>query len=270
MCYKIIRLLLPLAILVFLIGCTSSAYKEEVERVKIENENLYNEVQALKETMNKVTKSLDNLQFDLGIIRKELMSRKTDNSPMGETDTIDKLVAQLRNNEIDVAKASKELSVYGKSAIIALVRQLKDTDIDIIKRVETVLALMQPTDVVPVLSENLKQKEIRNSAARVLGNTNDPSAVIPLAEQIKDKDVDFVFTVAEALVRLKDKRGIPVLIDSLKSENPSRRALAFDTLSKVTGLNFNYKPYLSDEERTKAVTEWETWWLKEGERFEFK
>lgn len=272
--YRKIQLVFIAMILAVLIGCASSSQVKECEaelsRVKIENEHLYNEVQVLKETLNKATKSLETMKFDLGIIQKELISIKTGGAASTESEAIDKLIEQLKNNEVALPKATKELREYGKPAIVALVRQLKDKDINIVRRIELVFAKLAPSEVIPVLSESLMQPDIRNSAARILGDINDSSAVIPLVERIKDKDNDFVFSVAEALVSLKDRRGIPVLIENLKSDNSSRRALAFDTLSKITGLTFEYKPYLSAEERLNAVKDWENWWFKEGDRFEFK
>ncbi|MBI4834037.1 MAG: HEAT repeat domain-containing protein [Planctomycetes bacterium] len=256
-------------------GCASSSKLNdcimEINRLRTQTDYFNKENQELKAKMKDFEGNIERLKFDLGLVRKEVMDMKSGGPQPTQPEQVDKLIKELANPESDIALVSEKLREYGKQSVIALVQRLKDTDIDFLRRVEMSLERMAPSDAVPLLLDALRQPEIRNSAARVLGRLNDRSAVLPLAEYLKKgEDSDFVFTVAESLVKLKDRRGIPVLIENLKSDNSARRALSFDALSKSTGQTFNYKPYLSEEERIMAVQKWEEWWAKEGDKFDFK
>jgi HEAT repeat protein len=257
-------------------GCASSnssqtkKCEDDIASLKIERDHLNTEIQSLKENLASLYKALDSFKFNIALLQKELMELKSGKPVLNSHEAVDALVEQLRGAESDIPKITAQLKGYGKPAIIVLIRQLKDHDITMVKRAESVLLQMPVSEVVPILGESLNQPEVRNSTARILGKIGDQSAIMPLAEQLKSKDPDFLFYVSEALVNLKERRGIPVLIETLKSESAVLRALAFDSLSKITGLDFNYKPYLVPEERERSVKEWESWWVKEGDKFQFK
>lgn len=268
-------MLLGLVFAFFGFGCASSSTVKdcvmEINRLRTQNDYFNKENQELKTKMKDLEATLERLKFDLGLVRKEVMDLKSGGPQPTRPEQVDKLIKDLANPESDIALVSEKLREYGRQSVVALVQRLKDSDLDFVRRVEMALERMPPSDAVPILLEAVRQPEIRNSAARVLGMLNDRSAILPLAEYLKKgNDSDFVFTVAESLVRLKDRRGIPVLIENLKSDNSARRALSFDALSRATGQTFNYKPYLSEEERIMAVQKWEEWWAKEGDKFDFK
>jgi len=205
----------------------------------------------------------------MNILRGQLLNLTQPTQPM-PSEEITALVNRLQQKEIEIDKVAEQLKPFGKQAVIALTLSLKQPDPAFRQRLEQVLVQMPAADVVAVLPESLKDPEVRLSAARVLGNLGDPSAIPVLSGYTGDEKPDFAFIIAEALVKLKDKRGIPGLIEALKSENSSRRVLAYDLLTKATHKDFNYKPYLSETERLKAVREWEEWWTNKGQEFDFE
>lgn len=255
-------------------GCVGSAQlkqcQSDIYKLDAEKTALLNEVQALKRSVDQLTKRVSDLEFERDILRKEVLALKTAGPQPTSTEVIDRLVEQLRGPESEIPAIIKQLRNYGKPAVIALVMRLKEAEITFHRRLEQALEQMVPAEAVPVLIDALKKPEVRNSAARVLGNLKDRSAVIHLAEYLKDEDANFVFNVGESLVKLRDRRGLPVLIENLKSHNSARRALSFDTLSKTTGLTFDFAPHKAPEENTAAIQKWELWWSKEGDKFEFK
>jgi HEAT repeat protein len=255
-----------------ILGCASSAElnkcQTELRRVQIDLQTAARQINELSQALKESAKTLDTVRFEMNILRKQLLNLTQPTQPI-PSEEITALVNRLQQKETETDKVVEQLKPFGKQAVIALTLSLKQPDPAFRQRLEQVLVQMPAADVVAVLSESLKDPEVRLSAARVLGNLGNPSAVPVLAGYTGDEKPDFAFSIAEALLKLKDKRGIPGLIEALKSDNSSRRVLAYDLLTKVTHKDFNYKPYLSEAERLKGVREWEEWWTKEGQRFEF-
>lgn len=226
------------------------------------------EVKQMDDTLDKALKSLEAMQFEMGVIRRELFSMKKGGKPLPDSE-VAQLIDKLKDDKVNIEVVSEEFLKYGKVGLSALLYVLKTPDLDFRKRVESVLEYMPSKDVLPVLNDALKEPASRISATHVLGNLDDASAVPMLAEYLRDDNLDFRLAIVEALVKLRDKRGIPALIEYLKSDNEAHRALAFDTLGKVTGQTFDYKHYALEDERREAVRKWETWWLRQGATFKF-
>ncbi|MBI5778197.1 MAG: HEAT repeat domain-containing protein [Planctomycetes bacterium] len=232
---------------------------------------LAKEAYDLNQRFNKQQKDMESLRFEMGVLRKELMEMRSPSlSPeQSQTERLTKLLQELANPSCDTNKLAFELRKFGKRSVLALIEALKKPDPDYHTRVELVFSGLLVDDATPLLLPSLKDLSLRISAARILGNLKNYSVVDELSGYLSGDDDDFIFAVAEALVKLKDKRGVPVLIDFLKKSDPNKRAIAFSLLSKIAGVTLDYKYYSNESELSSGTKRWEEWWLKNSPTFMF-
>lgn len=266
---------------IILFGCASACEIRYCNRhlTQLESQQVYltKQVQELKTAVEQIAQSVNGLKFDLDIMRKEVL-RLGEHAGTGPFTSepraeVDKLTNQLRSETYTPEQIIKQAGQLGRPAFMALIALLRDPDFKVRTRTETILSSGQLPiqELKPLLFEALKNTELRVSVVRILGNLKDQSVSPVLAEYINEKSPpELNFVISESLVKLKDKRGIPRLIEYLKSEDAVQRAIAFDCLTKSTGLTFDYKPYALESEREKAAKLWEGWWLKNGVSFEWK
>ncbi|MBI3270846.1 MAG: HEAT repeat domain-containing protein [Planctomycetes bacterium] len=137
-----------------------------------------------------------------------------------------------------------------------------------------VLATLEPRDVLPLISDALKREvdpQLQVACVRVLGRVGDNSAVPALRDCVRTDNSDLKFYTAEALVLLKSKDGIPVLISYLKSPEETKRAIAYSGLRSATGYSFGYKLWSTrSEEWEEGYRRWKEWWDTSGAAFQFK
>ncbi|MEW6026988.1 MAG: HEAT repeat domain-containing protein [Planctomycetota bacterium] len=232
---------------------------------------LTKEISDLSQRFARQQKDMEALKFEMGVLRKELMEiRSPSISPeQSQTERLNKLLQELANPSCDANKIAFELRKFGKRAVLALIEALKKPDPEYHTRVEQVFSGLLIEDATPLLLPSLKDLALRVSAARILGDIKNYSVVDELNGYLTGDDEDFVFAVAEALVKLKDKRGVPVLIDFLKKPDPNKRAIAFNLLNKITGVTLDYKYYSSEPELINGAKRWEEWWIKNSPTFIF-
>lgn len=158
------------------------------------------------------------------------------------------------------------------SALVAppLMKMLSDSDITAKFRAEKALSFLDPKVVTPLLIEQLRKPATQLATIKILGNLGDPAAASSLTSFLSHENRDLRFYAADSLVKLKDKRAIPYLIDYLKGSDTAKSAIAYDTLRQRTGQNIQFPFFGSKEEREKYAAEWERWWKESGDRFEFK
>ena len=124
--------------------------------------------------------------------------------------------------------------------------------------------------IAPQLLDALKKPQTQLSTIKILGNLGDPIAIPSLSNFLTDKSLDLRFYAADSLVKLKEKKAIPTLIDYLKGSDTAKSAIACDTLRQKTGQKLPFPFFGSKEEREKSAAAWEQWWKEKGDRFEFK
>jgi hypothetical protein len=107
--------------------------------------------------------------------------------------------------------------------------------------------------------------KVRAGCAQALGRSQDGRAVEPLARAATDDgNAGVRYTAAYQLCTYRDPRGLPVLFEALRGDDPINRKLACDGLRAVTGLDFGYDPAGPAEQRAKAVERWEAWYRDLG------
>lgn len=260
---------------VFISACSygNQLQKQDTRTKELEQKiiSFAKEVYDLTQRLGKQQKDMESLRFEMSVLRKELMELRSPSlSPeQSQTERLTKLLQELVNPSCDTNKLAFELRKFGKRAVLALIEALKKPDPDYHTRVEQVFSGLLVEDATPLLLPSLKDLSLRISAARILGNLKNYSVVDELSGYLSHDDDDFVFALAEALVKLKDKRGVPVLIDFLKKSDPNKRAIVFNLLNKITGVTLDYKYYSESPELIEGTKRWEEWWLKNSPTFMF-
>lgn len=270
--------LMIMCYLLLVIGCASSSdlrdCQERLGRQESEQIKANEEIKKIITTTEQINQELDRLKFNIDIMRKELLllSEYAGIEPVVESQTdVRVLIKDLSSESYNLDQIVSRAIKLGKPSFVALISLLRNPDFKIRARAETVLNKLPPVEINPILSEAIKNPEIRVSIVRIIGNLNSYAGLAILTDYLGESiSPEFDFVLAEALVKLKDKRGVPRLIDYLKNEDAVQRAIAFDCLTKASGFTFDYKPYASEFERKKAVELWEGWWLKNGMVFEFQ
>jgi HEAT repeat protein len=272
---NLIKNIILSALVLLLAGCSYGQQLSEQDNLlrNLEQKTVFltKEVSDLTLRLNKQQKELESLKFDSGILRKELMELRSPSiSPeQSQTERLSKLLQELANPSCDTNKLAFELRKFGRRAGLALIEALKTPDVEYRSRVEQVFSGLLIDDATPVLLPFLKDSSLRISIVRVLGNLKNYAVADELAGCLSSDDENFVFASAEALIKLKDKRGVPVLLDCLKNPDPNIRALAFNLLNKLTGLTLDYKYYNDGAELMDGAKRWSDWWMRNAPSFIF-
>jgi HEAT repeat protein len=95
--------------------------------------------------------------------------------------------------------------------------------------------LSRQEDRVQLLIRQLGNQDfqVRNQAARELGDLQDPRAVEPLVAALLDPSRGIILNVARALGKIKDARAIDPLISVLKAKDEGHRSFAAEALGEI-------------------------------------
>jgi HEAT repeat protein len=200
------------------------------------------------------------------------------------------LLEKLPNiaRELNVKPCTKIISELGKSgledAVVPLIKLFRDrTPVPGPRRsfrvgemaANALIRMNQKAKqaATPYLARALKDKDdnVVSHAIHVIGLGW--VGGVPLfieALQVKpDKRFPGRYQIACNLGRTGDKRAIKPLIDALENKDERVRACAAEALNSITGQNFGSFSYVtSEQERSKAVKKWKSWWEKNKRDFE--
>jgi hypothetical protein len=175
---------------------------------------------------------------------------------------IQTVLAELRSGKLKADEAAAKLRPWAQHAAPQLVTELRNSLVkfDYAKQLEYILSKFPPAELKVPLQDALRQRTIRETAARVVGATGDKELSHILEEYVGDTDEDFRLTVGDALVRCHNGAGIPLLLASLRSEQSSTRTIAISALKKINrGLDMGYKPQLPPEANAEGLKAWDDW-----------
>ncbi len=180
---------------------------------------------------------------------------------------IETTVGQLRDQKIKADEAAVLLKPWARHAIPRLLEELDRslTRFDYAKQLEKVLAAMPAADLKLPLRDAAGRRSVRESAARVVGQTKDKELSKILEEHAASPDEDFRLAAGEALVLCRNAAGIPPLLQCLKSDQGATRTIAASALRKANrGEDFKYRPQLSPAENAASIKSWEDWAAEYG------
>ncbi len=137
---------------------------------------------------------------------------------------IQPLIAQLGADDFRVReKASASLVTVGASAVPLLRQALKDPDIEVVRRAEKCLQLIEQTGGVVVTA----------AAARLVGDRKPAGAAAVLLDYVPfadDEDVADAVRAALAAVAVQDGKPEKAVVDALEDKLPAKRAAAVQAL----------------------------------------
>jgi vacuolar-type H+-ATPase subunit I/STV1 len=175
---------------------------------------------------------------------------------------IQTVLAELRGGKIKADEAAVRLKPWAQHAAPQLVTELRNSlaRFDYAKQLESILAKFPPAELKVPLQGALRQRGIREAAARVIGATGDKELSHILEEYLGETDEDFRLAVGDALVRCRNGSGIPLLLASLRSDQSATRTIAISTLKKINrGEDLGYKPHLTPEANAAGIKAWDDW-----------
>jgi len=175
---------------------------------------------------------------------------------------IQTVLAELRQGKIKQEEAAARLKAWPDQAASQLVSELKNslTRFEYAKQLEWILAKLPPADLKQPLAGALKQRGVREAAARVVGAAKNKDLSHILEEYVGEADEDFRLYIGDALVMCQNNAGIPLLLSSLKSDQSATRTIAIAALKKVNrGDDMGYKPQLTPDANAAAIKAWDDW-----------
>ena len=125
---------------------------------------------------------------------------------------------------------------------------------------------------IPELSRNIDNRipSVRLFSIYCLGQIytkTKSKAILQLKDQLYQRLSDRLMRIrleaAAALCAIQDYRGVPILIEGLRSRSSYVRMNAYQVLRQTFTLVFSYHYYEKNEKiREKSVKQWENWWEK--------
>jgi hypothetical protein len=180
---------------------------------------------------------------------------------------IDTTLRELGAGKLRKEEAAQRLKPYAKDAAPKLLDEIEGstTKFEYTKQLEYILAQMPPAELKVPLQRALGQGGVQESAARVIGSTRDAGLSKLLEEYVGVKDEDFRLIVGESLVQCRNSAGIPILVQSLRSDQEASRTIAIASLRKINrGEDFGYRSLLSADQNASALRSWGEWADKFG------
>jgi DNA repair exonuclease SbcCD ATPase subunit len=175
---------------------------------------------------------------------------------------IQTVLAELRQGKIKQDEAATRLKPWAQHAAPQLVTELRNslTRFDYAKQLEWILAKMPSAELKVPLQNALRQRGVRDAAARVVGATRNKELSHILEEYVGETDEDFRLSVGDALVMCQNNAGIPLLISSLKSDQSTTRTISIAALKRINrGEDLGYKAQLAPEANAAAIKAWDEW-----------
>jgi uncharacterized protein YoxC len=215
--------------------------------------------------LHDLEKSIDNLYKQVATLRPNEKPLDVLENQVLARDKAQAEIAKLLEHK-DYTLTLQEIRPIANEAVPALVRTLADPKTrpltqyraNLTKVLSKLPADLVINEVVPLL----EQDDIRNDAAQILGDLGDKRAAKTLANYVGTTDERFKFQLGVALVQLQNEAGILILINALESDDQAVNTIAIDTLKKVFGVDWGYKPWVGKEERLEAVAKWRAYWEK--------
>ena len=180
---------------------------------------------------------------------------------------INTTLGELRQGKLKTEEAVSLLTPYALHAVPKVLDELAGaiTKFDYAKQLESILAKLPVDSLKAPIKSALGQRGLRESAARVIGQTKNSELGKLLEDQIESNDEDFKLVVGESLVLCRNVKGIPILVVTLRSGEVTTRTIAISTLKRLArGQDFGYRAQFSNEQNAASLKSWEEWYDKGG------
>jgi len=214
--------------------------------------------------------------------------------PALDADTADALIKDLASEKPDApAKAVDQLARAGEQAIPYLLKQKKNKNETIRRKIAAILGRIMTKDSLDALYEMLadKSEAVRREAICSVGNHQKPESLEKLQDFLLHKSSAIRLETVMALGRIghasslpalkrscldddqmvrqgavvalglvKDKGAIPDVISRLRDDDKTVRTLAYVVLKRLSGTDLGFDPADDEPKRNESILLWETWW----------
>jgi hypothetical protein len=140
-------------------------------------------------------------------------------------------------------EALKALMEFGEPSVEPLIKACGKQDVETQRKVLRALGEMKDRRAIPCMAASLKDENtnVRMLAAWGLGQMGEP-ALKPLLAELADKGSPGRSDAAFALGKINQPQAIGPLIDALKETDPDLRKESAKALSRITGQDFGESP----------------------------
>lgn len=163
----------------------------------------------------------------------------------------------------DIERLQRELSPHAAAATAFLLDEIArhPSDTQLAGRAEDLIGSFPADAVRTPLTQALNDPISRISAAQLIGHIADAAYADVLHPFTTDLDPSFRLSVAVAMVRCRDTRGIPYLIEGLESRSLADRIQSIQHLRRINrGETYGYDWQGEAEQNGGAVRQWRDWW----------
>ncbi|MBI5641281.1 MAG: HEAT repeat domain-containing protein [Nitrospirae bacterium] len=185
--------------------------------------------------MDVFTSRLRPLVLHLIVLMSVLFCVPQAYSETKDTEKINALIRELRNNDPDVRwKAVDALKETGSAAVGPLIEAMKDTDPDVHRMLVDILKSIGNPAVGPLIA-SLKHSSssVRVGAVEILGKTEDARAIEALIVSLRDESADVREKAMKAMMKIRDRRAVEPLIVSLKDGSTDIRRVSAEVLLQI-------------------------------------
>ncbi len=180
---------------------------------------------------------------------------------------VETTLTHLRNGKLPQDQAAILLKPFARDAAPRMIQEIRThlVNTDYAKQLEGILSGFPPDCLRVSLGSVLLERGLRDSAARVVGSTKDRDLGKILEEYVATPDEGFRLLLGDALVQCRNAKGIPLLVQSLKSPQLDTRTIAISSLKRLNqGDARGYRSALGPEPNADAIKAWEEWADKFG------
>ncbi len=150
-----------------------------------------------------------------------------------------------------------------------LMQQAERSNITVMTNLAFLFRFGPPDTAAPILSRLAKKgkQETKRIALNSLAALNGPfrSAQVQhtILKAIDSNDTGVQREALRATVKLPRKKSIPLLLETLTSNQAHIRFEAFYSLRDMTDQNIYYNAWWKPERRKKRIENWKSWWKKQ-------
>lgn len=210
----------------------------------------------------KATGSWDNKTWNQALVVLEQIGEPASSAVIAALDS-DELYVRLHSTEL-----MARLSIPGERVASKLIGLLDRPNA--LDRSHAAIAIgqlkLQPA--VPKLNKLVQvdiDPDVVRAAARSLAQIGATDSIANIQAALRRFEwPETRRDLADALAKLGDPSGIPVLIAGLDLQDDLVRESYFELLFGVTGQHFCYEPLGPRDERLESIARFEAWWSKEG------
>jgi len=195
--------------------------------------------------MSRITELIEALKDGDASVRKRAAEKL---GLIKDPRAVEPLIAALEDEYRDVRYAAVEAlgKIKNPRAVEPLINALGDWREDVRLAIKETLdtinpnwrdskeAKLQVSEFIAALLDEYEDDDIHSAAARALGLIQDPRAVEPLINALKDKNKHVRYAAAVALGDIQDSRAVEPLIDALKDKDGYVRSAAEHALNEIT------------------------------------